>query len=552
MLPPQPTVRVAALAMPHRRANAVGAVWIVCGEDALEISCTHVRPYKGDFVMLGAARSAHLRVPYSAVRGLLRDGPRLYLSLDPQCAAVYNRFALARFATTRWGALQSRRQFRWLAALRLFCWLLPLLFGMAVLWLAVTRWGMSHVASWLTALACFGVMRRVATAWMARSAHGSAASERLAMRLEHAIEQRLGLSAGSQLAHDAGLYEAAPGLAPEPRLADVLRVNARVRRLALVGALASLGVVAIVGLLSRFAVADRIVLPVGHLARGLPPQTAQLVARAAAYGRPEHPACRCARLDVPALRAGVPRLSLLVVPRRARFATLGLGANQTHVARFDEPTGTRPHMMLELAAVNNGGQTIDSVSLVVTFARRDAQGRRRVVLERGLHWSGRLEPGSAVKWQLTGRGTEIKIHSRIDDRLGVEQLAPAQAFVALSLANTPAVRVHAAAVLSHLGDDRARAAVASLAQLGGATAVLEARDALQTAHAPLRACDLRNDDGQVRLCIYNGTVDLHRRLRVMGGLDVVVEDVFIPQAGLLFGFPGSELGPEAVQVVAVP
>lgn len=526
----------------------MGPVWIVCRDDVLEIECTHVRRYSGDFVMLGAAEVVHIRVPFRAVRGLLRQGTLLHLSLDPRCAAPYNRFVLARFRTARHGTSQSRRQLRLLAGLQFLAWFGPLLVSLAAFW--ALRSELSGVATWGLSAATFALSRWSGRAWYRRVAYGAAKSERLAARLESAIEQRLGLSMAPGDMTDPSLSGPGPDVALKPRLGEALGVNSRVSRLAAAVAVSSVGVAMGLALVLRFGVAERVVLPVGHLDRGLPAQTRDLIARAAAYGRPNHPPCRCQQPDLPAFRQGVSRLSLLVVPRQTRFATLELVANRTHAARFEGQVGSRPHIWLQLVAVNNGAQALDSIDLVVTFARRNAKGERRVVVERGLHWPGVLQPGAAVKWKLSGRGTEIKIHSRIDERLTRLEMASADAFASLASANTGAVRVHGAAMLTYLGAEGAADAVRDLSRLTANPAILAERDALRVAFSPLRACDVRVGGGAVELCIDNASTTLYRTLLLKGGLEATLTDWFIPGTGLSFRLPSGRLGPEAVRVVA--
>jgi len=436
-----------------------------------------------------------------------------------------------------------------LAGLQFLAWLGPLLLSIAAFW--VLRSQMSDVAMWSLVAAIFVVGRWSCRTWYLRVAYGAGRSERLAARLQSAIEQRLGLSMAPSGLTDPSSLATETEMAPKPRLGEALGVNSRVSRLAAAAALSAVGVAIGLALLMRFGVAERVVLPVGHLERGLPAQTGDLVARAAAYGRPKHPSCRCEQPDLPAFRRGVSRLSLLVLPRQARFATLELAANRTHVARFEGQVGSRPHMWLELAAVNNGGEALDSIDLVVTFARRNARGERRVVVERGLHWPGVLQPGAAVKWKLTGRGTEIKIHSRIDDRLTRSEMATAGAFASLGSANTAAVRVHGAAMLTYLGAEGAGDAVSKLSHLTANPSVLAARDTLRIAFSPLRACDVRVDDGAIGVCIDNASTSLHRQLLLKGGLEATLTDWFIPGKGLLFRLPSGRLGPEAVRVVVV-
>src|SRR5690606_17706634 len=98
---------------------------------------------------------------------------------------------------------------------------------------------------------------------------------------------------------------------------------------------------------------------------------------------------------------------------------------------------------LDLAVVNNGARTFDTIDLVATFARRDERGRRRNLIERGMHWPRKLRPGQAVKWRLEANGAEVKVEGRYDRRLGEIEPADADAIYALRDANLPLVRLHA-------------------------------------------------------------------------------------------------------------
>ena len=88
---------VGALAVAAPRANAVGAVRVACTPDGLAIELVGIAPFSFGFAPATVADPVRLLVPYTAVRGLVREGRLLRLTLDPAVVTPYNRFALARF-----------------------------------------------------------------------------------------------------------------------------------------------------------------------------------------------------------------------------------------------------------------------------------------------------------------------------------------------------------------------------------------------------------------------------------------------------------------------
>ncbi|MBW2528514.1 MAG: hypothetical protein JRI23_30345, partial [Deltaproteobacteria bacterium] len=136
--PPSRLLRVGALAVASPRSNAAGTVRLTCAADGLAVDLLQVGRFAAGFAMLGVARPVSFRVPYTAIRGLVRVGPLLHLSLDAQVAAPYNRFALCRFSVDEHGSLMQA--FRARAAARLASLALPLPLAAAAAWLVPERW----------------------------------------------------------------------------------------------------------------------------------------------------------------------------------------------------------------------------------------------------------------------------------------------------------------------------------------------------------------------------------------------------------------------------
>src|SRR5689334_1537645 len=121
---------VGALALAAEGANAVGAVRITLFDDEMEIELVRAARFERGFVMASVAESRPMRVPYSAVRGLVRRQRALCLALDPQVATPHTRFTLAHFTTDPRDALGHAFESRQRAAL--FVMVIPLLLGALV------------------------------------------------------------------------------------------------------------------------------------------------------------------------------------------------------------------------------------------------------------------------------------------------------------------------------------------------------------------------------------------------------------------------------------
>ncbi|HZO12389.1 MAG TPA: hypothetical protein VFB62_04000, partial [Polyangiaceae bacterium] len=195
----------------------------------------------------------------------------------------------------------------------------------------------------------------------------------------------------------------------------------------------------------------------------------------------------------------------------------------------------------DLAVINNSAATLHTVDFIVTFARRDAGGRRRNLIERGLHWPADLAPGASVKWDVEAKGTEFKVDGKITGKLGESGIgpAPADAFAQLRNASLVEVRMHAAMMLAYLRDGRAADMARTLAGTGAQLSALEekARNQILGTLEPLQICDVKVAADGVDACLYNGTNELHRGMVVheVGAEQPrrwTVNDKFLPGHGL--------------------
>lgn len=197
--------------------------------------------------------------------------------------------------------------------------------------------------------------------------------------------------------------------------------------------------------------------------------------------------CQCERADSALWSLEFPRLSTLLIEQKSR----------THK--------DHRHLELELAVVNNGRERLREVNLMVQFYEDEG---KRTTKQRPLHYPASLRPGQAIKWHVEARGTSFSVHNPLREVLESKQLADADAFAELLSANHRPVRLHAAMMLSFLGDNRAK---------GGA---LKLREALRESEAPyldrvlatqgdILSCDWRaSPEGRIRelsACVYNAT-----------------------------------------------
>jgi len=218
----------------------------------------------------------------------------------------------------------------------------------------------------------------------------------------------------------------------------------------------------------------------------------------------------CDRADSTLWKSPIPKLSALLIERRSI------------------PTKTHARTQLEVAVINNSDTPMNEIPLHVQFYEN--KGKKPVpTKERPLYFEGPLAPGHAIKWSAEARGDSYEILVPDFGNLGPngDGAAPADAFVELLNANHRPVRLHAARILSYLGDPRAR------------DAALHLKDAMRAAETPylrrvlmatgdVRVCDIELTKAsvpQLGVCVYNATEEQRSEIGLQlnslsGSLDV--------------------------------
>ncbi|MDC3956637.1 hypothetical protein [Polyangium jinanense] len=480
------TFTVGALALAAEGANAVGAVRLTLLPDVLEIELVRAAGFRSGFVPGSVAESVDMRVPYTAVRGLVRRGRALCLALDPSIAAPYTRFTLARFTYDPREALARAYEARRRAALSVA--LLPAPLGL----IAALASPASLVTGLLGRLAV-GLVVAAGSFFLLRellrfATWGGPGSDRLAETFELALCQRLGFV---PVATAPFAPPPAPPI-PEASLPAWARAPLLV---ALVAALSVLGI----SFFQRYGkppdpatVAPNVPLLVAHLASAFPaPSPAE-----ASAGEPRLPRCVCAHAASPLWNDGLPVLEVLLASRPED------GSGRV------VPSERRGYNF-DLSVVNNGSTRLPDVSVLVTFARRDDQNRRVGATDRGLYWGKPLYPGRAIKWHLKAPGTEMRIDP---PRLGLleagREPASPDAFFELSHARQRVVRIHAAKMLAYHRDPRALEVLASLGPPSPDEETVLAR--ITRAARPVIACDITPASESLEVCLFNDSLSPQR------------------------------------------
>ena len=572
--------RVGAIAMASRSANAVGTVRLGCAPDGLSIDLLQVGRFAVGFALLGVAQPVSFRVPYTAVRSLVRVGPVLHLTLDANVAKPYHRFSLCHFSDEPHAGLM--RAFRVRSAARLLKLALPVPLGCLAAWQLPSAWvggvlGLLAVGLLGAAIAWLGLGRLVD--WMTAGGPGSA---ELRDTFERVLGHYLGLEPLALETASAPSPERALG--QELGLGQALRgawgTVSRPRAFALVCGLAVLAGLGALLAVSRFGVVARVLLPVSEGRAGAADPVRRVFETVVAQAATRHEICRCNRALSSLWSGEMPVLSILVAPRRGVVDRLWLAPGETvpvaqatpvappaapsaaEAAPTEAPRekvagrprkhkkarthGPSPEVDLDVAVVNNGAVGLHAVSLVLTFAQRTADGRRTAVLERGLSWAGELPPAGSVKWRVEAEGTELRADTRFTDKLGASRPAEANAFRGLLKARLGVVRVHAAMMLDYLGEPGARQVAEALGPQDGVAE--EVRTEILRTFAPLRACDARPGPDRLGVCAYNGSSELLRGV-VISERGVPsprrwpVADLIRPGQGIRVELPLGGLGP---------
>ncbi|RYZ03650.1 MAG: hypothetical protein EOO73_26685 [Myxococcales bacterium] len=514
-------MRFRAIAKSSERSNAAGAVELECAEQGLLLGYRGVFALNDGYVPGALASGLDMNVPWSAVWETTLEGAELFLEVDSSLTPL-NRLTLADF-TSGYEELppeESRKR--------------RLVVRVASAGLALTA-----------ALAAFA------------GARGSGASGSLSLALSAAVLTALAVVAvgfwadrfvatpvpklSGEVARELFLAElsrfrpavtrAAPAPAPPrpplvfyferllPRTATAIVITLSA---ALLGTLLTTRVIVLDEGTSRRVPAaaeeDE------ERERAAPPAPPVLAAATTASPKPAEVAapsgdsvrlgepCRCVRSDSALWQTPIPRLSLLTLSQRVRRG------------RGDDERKNKKYLELELGVVNNGKSDVPEVSLLVEFFERDPppSNKRYSVVTRPLFYEGPLRPGQAIKWSVEGQGTEFEVHSPVPGDVGPfgDDAAPANSFAELLTANHRPVRLHAAMMLTFLGDPRAR------------DAVLELREALRedeapylnrliVAQSPVKVCKLQLEPARQSgsACLFNTSneakKDLGLRVRAL-------------------------------------
>ncbi len=486
------TFTVGALALAAEGANAVGAVRLTLLPDVIEIELVRAAGFRSGFVPGSVAESVEMRVPYTAVRGLVRRGRALCLALDSSIAAPYTRFTLARFTYDPRESLARAYEARRRAALSVA--LLP-----APLGLLVALASPVSLVSGLVGRLSVGLLV-AAFLWLSLrellrfATWGGPGSDRLAEAFEVALCQRLGFVP----------VTTAPFAPPPEAPASDTSLPAWARAPLIVALVAALSVLGI-SFVQRY---------------GRPPEPGALAPTAstvpvvaARFGfalhapspedlvpTPRLPRCVCARAASPLWNEGLPVLEILLASRPED------GSGRVVPS---ERRGGAPAYDFDLSVVNNGATSLPDVSVLVTFARRDDRNRRVGATDRGLYWGRPLLAGRAIKWHLTAPGTEMRIDP---PRIGLldpgRDPAAADAFFELSRARQRVVRIHAAKMLAYHRDPRALDVLTALGSPSPDEEILLAR--IDRAARPVIACDIMPSSEALEVCLFNGALSPQR------------------------------------------
>lgn len=480
------TFTVGALALAAEGANAVGAVRLTLLPDVLEIELVRAAGFRSGFVPGSVAESVEMRVPYTAVRGLVRRGRALCLALDPSIASPYTRFTLARFTYDPREALARAYEARRRAALSVV--ILP-----APLGLLAALASPASLVSGLVGRLAVGLVVAASLWFLLReilrfATWGGPGSDRLADAFEVALCQRLGFV-------PVATAPFAPPPAPPVSEASLPAWARAPLLVALVAALSVLGI----SFFQRYGKPPEPSALAPHVPLLVPGLGAAIRAPSPADvspGEARLPRCVCARAASPLWNDGLPVLEVLLASRPED------GSGRV------VPSERRGYDF-DLSVVNNGATRLPDVSVLVTFARRDGQNRRVGVTERGLYWGRPLYPGRAIKWNVKAPGTEMRIDA---PRLGLleagREPATPDAFFELSRARQRVVRIHAAKMLAYHRDPRALDVLTSLGPSTPDEEKVLAR--ITRAARPVIACDLAPSGGALEVCLFNGSLSPQR------------------------------------------
>ncbi len=483
---------VGALALAAEGANAVGAVRISLLDHEMEIELVRAARFERGFVMAGVAESAPMRVPYAAVRGLVRRGRALCLALDPKVATPHTRFTLAHFTHDPRDALAHVYDARRRAAL--YVAIMPVLVGAIVAYAAPPNL-VSGVVGRLSAgtvvtLVTWFVLRDL----LANATWGGAASERLSEAFEQALCARLGL-VPAPAPMPVKLSLPLPDLDPTPA-SKPFELPPWARAMLAVLAV-STAVVLGVAFFRKYSKppdeSERVFVkePASRISSVWTASSVEFVPT-----KPRLPRCVCARPSSPLWNDGIAALEVLFAAKPDDGSgVVAPTLDRRNRAKYD----------FDVSVVNNAPKQFPDVTVLLTFARRNDAGERVGATDRGLYFAGPLLPGGAVKWHVKAPGSEMRVEPSVTGLLDPERApAPADAFFELSKAKQRVVRIHAAKMLAYHRDPRALEVVTDL----GAPNPGEEKTLARIARAvrPVFACEIKAVQDALEVCLVNTTL----------------------------------------------
>ncbi len=500
-------MRFRAIAKSSERSNAAGAVEVECAEQGLLLGYRGAFALNEGYVPGALATGLDLNVPWSAVWETTVEGGELFLEVDSSLTPL-NRLTLADF-TSGYEELPLEESRRRRLVVRVASAGLALTAALAAFAGArgvgaPASLSLSLSAAVLTALAVvavgFWADRFVATPVPKLS--GDVARELFLAELSR-YRPAVNRPAPTPAPPRPPLVFYFERLLPRTTAAIVITLSA-----ALLGTLLTTRVIVLDEGTTRRA-------PARHSAeedateQAEPPAPRVLAAATTAAPKPAEAAappagdsvrlgetCRCVRSDSSLWQQPIPRLSLLTLSQRVRKG------------RGEDERKNKKYLEVELGVVNNGKTDVQELSLLVEFFERDPppSNKRYSVVTRPLFFEGPLRPAQAIKWSVEGQGTEFEVHSPVPGDVGEfgDDAAPSNLFADLLTANHRPVRLHAAMMLTFLGDPRAR------------DAVLELREALRedeapylnrliVAQAPVKVCKLSVEPARQSgsACLFN-------------------------------------------------
>ncbi len=526
-------MKVRAVALGEQRSNAIGTVELECAPFGLVIAYLGVGSFSEGYAPGALTRGTLVTLPYTAIRQARFEGERLLLEVDPQLTP-HHKLVLGGF--TIGDGTHRHELYRQRLVLRTGA------FGFALVCALVAALAVPRLSPSSSATLAIGIAGIVAAT---------------VLGLGFFIDRKLvsgeltGEAAQNALVHDLRLY--LPDLvrldrpAPKPPKALPLpdfqgflpRTTAAIVITLTAGGLAAVlvskwmldapeSVARADRTLPEAEASDSEASPAAAAALELDPapvarsddRAAPAAPIAAAPAAPPTAApapaadpavgdvvrtgqCQCARSSSLLWQQAVPKLSVLVLSTKLR------------------QEGRRKQLEVDIAVVNNSGESLSDVTLRVNFFERDPppSNQRHFSRHRVLFFEGPLEPGQAIKWSTEARGIEFELENPVQGDIGPggDGAAPADAFAELLNANHRPVRLHGAMMLAYLGDVRAKEGALKLQDALRDEEASYLRRVLD-AMAPVRPCQVEVSGAgatrQVKACVFNASAQKQEQLMV--------------------------------------